>query len=29
MTDEHMEYVIPRELFDKFNSFSRSPWSGR
>ncbi|MEV8635112.1 polymorphic toxin-type HINT domain-containing protein [Streptosporangium sp. NPDC051023] len=29
MTDEHMEYVIPRELFGEFNSFPRSPWSGR
>ncbi|MCM3922257.1 HINT domain-containing protein [Frankia sp. AiPs1] len=29
MTEDHMEYVIPRELFDEFNSFPRSPWSGR
>ncbi|WP_280725405.1 hypothetical protein [Kitasatospora sp. MAA4] len=29
MTEEHMEYVIPRELFDEFNSFPRFPWSGR
>ncbi|GAA3651214.1 hypothetical protein GCM10022267_41890 [Lentzea roselyniae] len=29
MTDEYMEYVIPRELFGELNSFSRFPWSGR
>ncbi len=29
LTEDHLEYVISRELFDEFNTFSRSPWSGR
>jgi len=29
VTEKHIEYVIPRELFGELNSFSRSPWSGR
>ncbi|MFJ6571052.1 RHS repeat-associated core domain-containing protein [Streptomyces sp. NPDC091292] len=29
MTEQHMEYVVPRELFAELNSFPRLPWSGR
>lgn len=27
MTDDQLEYSIPRELFDEFNQFPRYPWS--
>ncbi|MBO0802513.1 MAG: RHS repeat-associated core domain-containing protein, partial [Nocardiopsaceae bacterium] len=27
MTEDQLEYVIPRELFGEFNQFPRSPWS--
>jgi RHS repeat-associated protein len=29
MTEEHMEYIIPKELFGDLNEFPRFPWSGR
>ncbi|WP_322780539.1 hypothetical protein [Frankia sp. Cas4] len=29
LTEDHLEYVIPQELFDEFNVFARLPWSGR
>jgi hypothetical protein len=27
MTEDQLEYAIPRELFDEFNQFPRYPWS--
>jgi RHS repeat-associated protein len=27
-TDEHLEYVVPKELFGEFNAFQRHPWDG-
>ena len=29
MTEENVEYVIPTELFEEFNTFPSLPWSGR
>ncbi|MEV0402864.1 DUF6531 domain-containing protein [Actinoallomurus sp. NPDC050550] len=28
-TEEHLEYVIPKELFGEFNAFQRRPWNGQ
>jgi hypothetical protein len=28
-TEEHLEYAIPKELFEEFNSFPRTRWSGK
>ncbi|GAA4733933.1 hypothetical protein [Phytohabitans rumicis] len=29
LTENHLEYIIPKELFEAFNRFPRFPWSGR